>query len=46
MTGSAAPALDAYRLENPYRTGGLAVRTHDLHRLLESGAHRIDVEVP
>ena len=38
--------LDAYRLENPYRTGGLAVRSEDLHRLLESGANRIDVEVP
>ena len=38
--------LDAYRLENPYRTGGLAVPSEDLLRLLESGANRIDVEVP
>ncbi len=38
--------LDAYRLENPYRTGGLAVHSEDLLRLLESGANRIDVEVP
>ena len=38
--------LDAYRLENPYRTGGLAVHSEDLYRLLEAGANRIDVEVP
>jgi CRISPR-associated protein Csx3 len=38
--------LEAYRLENPYRTGGLAVHSEDLHRLLAAGANRIDVEVP
>lgn len=37
--------LDAQRLENPYRTGGLSVQADDLHRLLGSEGARIDVEV-
>jgi len=37
--------LDAQRLENPYRTGGLSVQVDDLHRLLDSEGARIDVEV-